>query len=182
MKKLMALVLAFILCCGAATVLAESFDLSDMTEEELRQLRTDIDAELSARAVAQRLEGGTLLEGDLGDYYVALTDIQRGTSGDKPCVILTFQFQNNSETASSFTFAIAKTVYQNGVECEMAFLTTPAIDNRNTLMDVKDGGSIEVQTAFELYDAESPIEIELKELFNWMPNAPTLSGIFAIPE
>ena len=51
MKKLLALLLACILCSGA-TALASSVDLSSMTDEELRQLVSDIDAELAARAEA----------------------------------------------------------------------------------------------------------------------------------
>ena len=182
-KKLMAFVFAFILCIGAVPAFASFIDLSAMSDEELLQLRADIDAELSARSATPLLAGGTLLEGDLGEYHVALTDIQRATgSSNTPCVILSFLFTNNGSDAAAFTMAIAKSVYQNGVECEMALFTTPSVNGMKSLMDAMDGASIEVQSAFELHDAESPIEIELRELFNWLPNAPTLVGTFALPD
>lgn len=183
MKRIIALALACILCCATVPGLASSVDLSTMTDDELRQLRSDIDVELSARSTASLLAGGVLLEGDLGNYHVALTNIERATgTGGAPCVILTFVFTNNSADANSFTLAIGKTVYQNGVQCTNAYFTTPSADATKALLDVKDGASIEVQSAYELYDAESPIEIELNELFNWASNAPTLIGTFSLPE
>lgn len=183
MKRIIAFTLAFFLCCAAVPGLASSVDLSAMTDDALRQLRSDIDVELSARSAALLMGDGALLEGDLGNYHVALTKIERAVGvGGAPCVILTFVFTNYSADANSFTLAIGKTVYQNGIQCTNAFFTTPSANAANALLDVKGGASIEVQTAYELYDAESPIEIELNELFNWTSSAPTLTGVFPLPE
>lgn len=183
MKKLLALVLAFILCCGAATALASSIDLSTMTDEELRQLYSDIEAELAARAESVFQAGDTLLEGTLGDYYIALTDIRRAvSSGDTPCVILTYLFTNNSDSAQMFLMSIDQTVRQNGALCETATHTIPGVDGIKDFLGVESGETIEVQVAYELHDVESPIEIALKELFNWRSDAPTLVGTFAIPD
>ena len=182
MKKLLALLLTFILCCGA-TALASSLDLASMSDEELRQLRSDIDAELSMRAEAAFQPTSALLEGDLGDYHVALTGIQWTVdSNDAPCVLLTFLFTNNSSAPQAFLMSIDKTVSQNGVPCEMATHAVPGVDGMRDFLGVESGETIEVQAAYELHDAENPIGIELKELFNWRSDAPTLVGTFELPE
>lgn len=183
MKKLLALALVFIVLCGTATALASSLDLSGMTDEELRQLQSDIEAELSARAVSAAQADGVLLEGSLGDYDLALTDIRRAVAnGDRPCVILTFRFTNNSANAQMFLMSIDPTVSQNGIMCEMAMHTIPDVESIRNYLAVESGETVEVQAAYALYDAESPIRIEIKELFNWRSDAPTLVGIFELPD
>lgn len=182
MKKLLALLLAFILC-GATTALASSIDLSAMTDEELLQLQSEIEAELSARAAFVPKADGMLLAGALGDYDIALTEIRRAVgSGNAPCVILTFRFTNNSDTPQMFLMSIDQTVRQNGVLCEAAIHTIPSVDSLKEIIAVGSGETIEVQTAYGLNDTESPIEIELKEMFNWRADAPILAGTFELPE
>lgn len=181
MKKLLALLLAFILGCGA-TALASSIDLASMTDEELRQLRGDIDAELSTRAEAMSRTNGVLLEGELGDYHIALTAIQTAViNGDVPCVLLTFLFTNNSPEPQAFLMSIDKTVSQNGVPCAMVTHAVPGVESMKDFLGVETGETIEVQAAYELRDAQSPIRIELKELFNWRSDAPVLVGTFELP-
>ena len=54
-------------------------------------------------------------------------------------------------------------VYQNGVQCERAFVTDLEGDE---MAKVKAGASNTFQVAYEITD-RSPLEVEVKELFSW---------------
>ena len=85
---------------------------------------------------------------------------------DDPCVFVTYTFTNVShEEPTSFAVEYDADVYQNGIECELAFADTG--DDSNYMTKIKAGNSINVTLAYELQDTTSDVEVEVKELFAW---------------
>ena len=100
-------------------------------------------------------------------YAVTIDSARVGTDyGDDPCIFITYTFTNVSdEDASSFITSVHPEVYQDGVQCETAFADTDG--GGNSMTKVKQGSSIEVVCAYELQNATSDVDVEVKELFSW---------------
>ena len=84
--------------------------------------------------------------------------------GDAVCI--TFTFTNNSDEAEAFGTATRVTVYQDGVEQEIAVPAEIPANYGNSMSKVKAGSSITVDGVYELANTTSPVEVEVAELFN----------------
>ena len=84
---------------------------------------------------------------------------------DKDAAIVTFSFTNNSEETTSFMAAVYPKVFQNGIQCETAFVYE-GIENDNYMTDIRPGTTIQVDMAYEISDT-SDIEVEVEELFSF---------------
>lgn len=181
MKKILSLIMAIIIVAACAAVHAEAVDLSVYTDDELRELRTKIDIELSARQATRALEGGTLLEGDIGEYHVALLSLERAKEyNGNPAVVLTIMFTNNGKDDDSYSLSIRTGLFQNGIELSRAISIDKEIDTWGPLKDIRPGASLEIQEAYVLIDENAPIEIEFGKLFDFSKEPLKLIGTFAI--
>lgn len=111
-------------------------------------------------------EASTEAESAPESDYVVTIDGARVTTdynGD-PCVVISFTFTNNSEETTSMASAVYPRVFQNGIECEMAFGTD--YDSGGYSADLRPGASIQTELAYELTDM-SEIEVEVSDLFSW---------------
>jgi ABC-type transport system substrate-binding protein len=103
-------------------------------------------------------------KGDLGDYYVEIGDarIVQDYSGNN-AIAVTFNFTNNSDDATSFDASIYPTLYQDGVQLDIAFVSDldSKADNK-----IKPGTSITVEQAYEL-TSDSDVEVDVEELFSF---------------
>ncbi|WP_162610847.1 DUF5067 domain-containing protein [Gordonibacter sp. An230] len=101
------------------------------------------------------------------EFDVTVDDVLVTDDGEgKNLLVLEMTFTNNSDSAASFGSLVRPALFQNGVELKSGYLpyNHPAYDNErssNTYTDVKQGASLAVQVAFELVDAETPVEMEL---------------------
>lgn len=99
------------------------------------------------------------------DIAVTIDNATLGEDYDgQPVVIVTYTFTNvSSDEPESFMVSCIADVYQNGVECEMAFVTDLEGDSS---AKVKKGSSNTLQQAYVIQD-RSDVEVEVKELFSW---------------
>ncbi len=84
--------------------------------------------------------------------------------GDAVCI--TFTFTNNSDEAEAFGTATRVTVYQDGVEQEIAMPAESPANYGNSMSKVKPGASITVDNVYALANTTSPVEVEVTELFD----------------
>lgn len=99
-------------------------------------------------------------------YSVTIDSAVKGKDYDgNDAVIVTYSFTNNSDEATSFMVAIMDKAYQNGVQLSSAFVLD-GVDSDASMKDIKPGGSIEVQEAYELDDS-SDVTIECSEAFSF---------------
>ena len=178
MKKIVAIMLALTICIFSTAAFAASVDLSTFTEDELRELRDQIDVELSARTASKALENGVLLEGDIDVYHVALLSVKTGVDykGD-PAVILTILFTNNGDDGEMYMTSVQTKVFQNGVELARA-LSVEGIDAQQQMLEVKNGASIELSIAYSLDGSGNPIEVEFGKYIDFSKNPQKLVGVF----
>lgn len=69
-----------------------------------------------------------------------------------PCLIYYFNYTNNGEEASSAMVDTYIQCFQNGIECESAFLTDDNEGINNCMKDIQPGTTLEVAYAYELSD------------------------------
>lgn len=85
---------------------------------------------------------------------------------DTDAVCITFTFTNNSDEAQSFGSATSVTVYQDGVQQDIAMPAESPANYGNSLNKVKPGASITVDGVYALANTTSPVEVEVTELFD----------------
>ena len=86
----------------------------------------------------------------------------------KPVLIVEYAFTNNSDKATSFTVGLTDKAYQNGVE-NSDIVIADGIDSQQQLNDVKPGRTYQLKVGYLLQDTETPVEIEISELFSSKP-------------
>ena len=98
-------------------------------------------------------------------YPTTIDGVRLGTDYEgKEIVVVTFTWTNNSEETTSFASSVYPKVFQNGIECNSAI--SMDINNDKYLSDVRPGGSVQVEMAYEIED-HSDVEVEVSELFSF---------------
>ncbi len=119
----------------------------------------------------------------LGEYTVTIDAcrIAEDWEGD-PIAIIKYTFTNNSDNPTSFNVAFSDSAYQDGVGLNSCYFVDDSANysSDNLSKKIKKGSSIEVETAFELNNETSDIEIEVQELFSF--NDKVLRKTFKIAE
>ena len=107
-------------------------------------------------------------QGTLGDYEIEIVSAYSAEDYDmNPSLVVTYQFSNNSDTATSFDIALIATAYQDGFELEETFVFDDnACYTENGEKKIKPGKSIAVQKAYILKNEISSVEIEVTETFS----------------
>lgn len=180
MKRAVAFLLVVMICLCCITAFAEEIDLSGMTEDQLRDLRSRIDAELSSRQAAKLLEGGVLLDGDIDECHVSLLsmDVMSDYKGD-PALVLTILYTNNGDKAKPYMTAVSTKLFQNGVQLERA-ISVKDVDTQGQMAEVKPGASLELKIAYSIADISVPVEIEFGRYIDFSANPLKIIGTFSI--
>lgn len=106
-------------------------------------------------------------ENNLGSCNVVIDSYRLEESWDgKPVVIVKYKFTNNSSRPQSFSFTVEDAVFQNGVglnECHSA----NNYSNDNESKELKQGVTLDVEIAYYLNDTTTPIDVEVREYFDY---------------
>lgn len=122
--------------------------------------------------------------GRVGSYDITIVDFKLSKDyEDSPAVIITYEWTNNDEETVGFMFAVDAQVFQGGVECETAIMMgDDDYDSELSMTEIKPGTTLTVQSAYVLRDTETPIEVEVTELFSFEKNPPVVKKTFEIAE
>lgn len=127
---------------------------------------------------AQSTEADT----NLGDYSIEIQSCRLAKDYEgKDVVIVKYLFTNvNDDDATAFYTAFDAEVYQNGVGLNESYVLNDSANysSDNQTKGIKKGASIEVEVAYELNDATTDIEVEVKELFSFDDS--TITKTFSI--
>ncbi len=85
----------------------------------------------------------------------------------KDAVLITYEFTNNSDNPISFDGALDDKLYQDGIELEIATLSSDEEAKWVDTADLKPGITKEVKKAYSLRNKKSEIEVEIQELFSF---------------
>ncbi|MCM1113976.1 MAG: DUF5067 domain-containing protein [Clostridium sp.] len=115
-------------------------------------------------ALSDSVQGeGNIIPGDvIGDYKCVVTGakICKDWEG-KDAVLITYDFTNNSDEATSFDVALEANAYQDGIGLETAILEDEDTDYLD--VNIKPGVTKAVNKAYLLRDTSTAVEIEINE-------------------
>lgn len=89
---------------------------------------------------------------------------------DEPAILVEMTFRNESDEARSCSFTFSADAYQDGVECDTAFLWGDIADKYDTgtgITDIKPGVEITVYKTYKLRNTESDVVIEVTGLYDF---------------
>ena len=178
MKKMISLLMVLMLFSLPLAAIADSIDLSSLTDEALTDLRESIDAELASRKPTPETPDA-LLEGDLRDYHVAVlsAELDKDYKGED-CLTVTFSWSHNVDDSKSFAFSFGTKLFQGGIECKDAMMMGKGDSHYTT--EIKAGPTIEVKHSYLLSSTTEPAELEISELFNFT-SSEKLTYVFDLP-
>ena len=102
-----------------------------------------------------------------GKYDVEIVSSRLATDYDNnPCIIITYNFTNNSDKNAAFLTSVGTTVFQNSIECNTAVIMSDVMDAEPSLSQVQPGGTITVDCAYSLHDTVNPVTVQVAPLFN----------------
>lgn len=107
-----------------------------------------------------------VIDMDFDTFSIKYVNHEVSTDYDgNPCLIVYFDFTNNKDAPTSASMSIYSQVFQNGVECDLVFVTNnDYIDNASK--NIQKGTTIRVGTARKISDM-SDIDIIIKEAFSF---------------
>lgn len=102
------------------------------------------------------------------DYYkISYKSAKVIKSDSRPYLIVNLVFTNNTDEARSFYTSTSCEAFQGGVQLEKAFFVfNKEYDSSLSDKKIQPGKSIEVQEAFELYNTESIVTLNVNPIFS----------------
>lgn len=105
----------------------------------------------------------------LGDYTVEIksSSVIQDYDGNST-VVITYSWTNNSSETTMPMSSVVTKVFQDGIGLEGIYIIgSEDYDPDTTMTEVRPGTTIDVQEAFTLNNATSPIEVEISEAYAW---------------
>ncbi|MDR3277738.1 MAG: DUF5067 domain-containing protein [Oscillospiraceae bacterium] len=183
MKKAITLILALVLsasltACGGAS----SGDASSAPPSGEAPVTTNTPNDTPEPAETTEptptAEPKTEGEGDIGDFHIVIKSGERSTDyAGADCVVITYEWTNNSDKAASFMTTFSVAVFQNDIECESGIAVEGA-DSGGLTKDIRPGATFEVKQGYVLNDTTSPIEVEVTEWITFASDPPVITKTF----
>lgn len=110
------------------------------------------------------------IEGKIGNYIVTIKDSFVTTDYEgSPVLVVTYSFTNNDANATSFSFAISDKLFQNGIELGDVYSSygIDGYNSENSLKDIQQGVTLDVQSAYKLNDTTTDVEVQLSKLISF---------------
>ena len=159
MKKLISLVstLAIIMsctACGGKEVTDEDVD------KAINEAVSDLDKEYSSQdSVSSKEEETSEFE-----FAIKSTSLSKNYD-DTDVLVIEYDFTNNSDKATSFTFACQDTVFQDGVECDSIKVICNDVDAQQQLNDIQPGKTYTLKVGYSVPDINKPVDVVITDLF-----------------
>lgn len=107
-----------------------------------------------------------IIDADFDNFTIKYISHEVSTDYDgNPCVIIYYDFTNKKDEPTSASMSIYSQVFQNGVQCDLAFITGNEYIS-NASKDVQKGITIRVGSAYVIKDM-SDIDVVIKEAFSF---------------
>lgn len=178
---LSALSLAVTLAMQAAAGQAIDEVLDNATSQQ--STTGDADGAAADAADATGASGAQDMEGDLTDAHVRIVSAVRGGEdyNGQPTVLVTYEWTNTGEANTSFMVVADAAAFQNGRELDVAVYTqTPeGYDANSTLDELQPGATGTATIGYVLAD-DSPVSVEVSDLFAFDADAPSVTGSFEL--
>ena len=82
----------------------------------------------------------------------------------KSVLVVEYNFTNNSDETTSFTFACQDKVFQNGIECDSSVIGCDDVDSQMQLTDIQPGTTYTLKVGYHA-EPGTPVDIQITSLF-----------------
>lgn len=142
--------------------------LSACTTEttDSKSSKAESSAAESKEESAESSEESSEEETETAEFTFAINSTSFGKDyEDKDVLIIKYDFTNNSDEATSFTFACQDTVFQDGIECDSTVIGCDDIDSQEQLNDIQPGKTYTVTVGYHISDTSKPVDVVVTDLF-----------------
>ena len=100
------------------------------------------------------------------NYKLTIDNVLKTDDGDgKDIIVIDMTFENNSDEATSFGYAVSLEIFQNGTALKSGYLPYrhPSYDEElegNNYLDIRGGNEIKIRKVFTLNDSDASIEVK----------------------
>ena len=120
--------------------------------------------EESANSEPEQPADDNMIDLNTGDYTVKYTGHAVGNDYEgNPCLIVYYDFTNNSFENASSAVSVHMKAFQNGVQCETAIFMEENEAMSNYMKDIQPGTTLNIGQCYSLSDM-SPVTLEASEL------------------
>lgn len=120
-------------------------------------------------------------EKTLGDYEVEIKSSRMTTDYEgKKVIVITYNYKNNSDTATAFDVALDYKAFQDGVELQKAYILRDGdnYNEDNQTKSLKKGVSLDIEVPYELNDETTDVITEVSQFLSF--DEKTISKTFTI--
>lgn len=150
--------------CALTMVAALSACTLETTDSESSKVESS--AAESKEESAESSEESSEEETEAAEFVFAINSTSLGKDyEDKDVLIIKYDFTNNSDEATSFTFACQDTVFQDGIECDSTVIGCDDIDSQEQLNDIQPGKTYTVTVGYHISDTSKPVDVVVTDLF-----------------
>lgn len=167
MKKRLLTALLIASMCLSLTACGGSSDSSDDKKDDKKTEKADADKKDDKKDDKKEEEPDDgIINFDGKDYNVTYSRHEAGTDYEgNPCLFYYYNYTNNKDKASSVMTAATIKAFQNGVECDSAYVTEENEAITNYMKEIQPGTTLEICQTFKLSDT-SEVTIEASDFIS----------------
>lgn len=166
MKKIISLVsaLTIIMSCAACGG-KDDKDIDKAINEAISGLDKEYSSQDSESSKEEKTEA-TTEEKETTDFEFEIKSTFLSKNyDDTDVIVIEYDFTNNSDKATSFTFACQDKVFQDGVECDSIKVICDDIDAQQQLNDIQPGKTYTLKVGYSVPDINKPVDVVITDLF-----------------
>ena len=134
---------------------------TDSSSSETSSSVADSSSSNAEESVAEETEAET----EAAEYAFAIKSVSLSKDyDDSDVLVIEYDFTNNSDKATSFSFACQDTVYQDGVECDSTVVSCDDIDTQEQLNDIQSGKTYTLKVGYHIKDTSKPVDVVVTDL------------------
>lgn len=119
-----------------------------------------------------------MIDLDTGKYKVKYTGHALGNDYDgNPCIIIYYDFTNNSGENTDAQLSTQMKVFQNGVQCEAVYFLDESLEGNESInnytREIQPGTAVNVGEVYAISDM-SPVTVEVSEFLSWEDQKDTM--------
>lgn len=135
-----------------------------LAEKNIETKETEVAAEINEKSV-KKID----MEHNQGKIKFKKFELTTDYDG-KPAIIVYYDYTNLMDEAEDYAMMFYTQVFQNGVECEIAFIDSDNEALKNAEKDIQKDTTLEIAVAHVLEDTENPVTIKISDMSdeNWL--------------
>lgn len=160
-KKIMSLLIAGVLAASVTACGGSSEPAADPADSETAEATEPAEPE-EAEEITTGAVDKISLDNSEGSLVYTKHEVATDYDGN-PALLVYFDYTNAKKETSYAQLTFYPQAFQNGVECEMAFMMDDNESISNAAKEIQTGTTLNVAFAYTLQDTESPVTLKVTD-------------------